>query len=692
MKASFTSLRGKVSRRIFVTVALCAILPIAGLVTLTLYSANQELTSTTERRLRHACKNIGMALMSELNSLNIFLKDRAATIDLDQMGQQVSEAGSMTSSEDMFIKIWFFREDQPPSELPKITPAMGRHFDQDQPYLSVLSNASSHTILLWSRTQDRNHTNGLIVGQINPDFLWTYAQGFLPLDTELAIVNEKFEPLLIQGTWATELKDHLDCQEGHRYFELDKNGEQWLVGRWKLFLQARFKSTGWHILIKESKQHVYASLYEFRRNSWLIAITTLWIILLASSVLIRKMLKPLDKLKQATQHVGLGIYDIDLSINSNDEFKLLADSFNGMVAKIQQQINRQKGMRSAVREVLSAEEEEQIIQKFFSGLAEITDMDGACLTLFKSDQDTNSKTASSWINQLRTSRQLEIHRATEFSHVELERLIHDNELFTYATVEEYPVFLQPLTPYATQHHFLFYINVNTTIDAVFILADRLHVPDDELLSNIRQLSDQLGVALSRSAAKNELDALNIGVLTALARTVDANSKWTHGHSERVTKYALTIARALNLSESECDDLHHAGLLHDLGKVSIPAEVLNKPGKLTAQEYDLMKSHPVEADQIIEPIKAFDKLRMIVRQHHERWDGNGYPDGIAGEQIHLGARILAVADVYDALYSDRPYRKGWPQTKVIDFLKEESGRMFDPEIVNVLLQNLHRLDT
>ncbi len=181
--------------------------------------------------------------------------------------------------------------------------------------------------------------------------------------------------------------------------------------------------------------------------------------------------------------------------------------------------------------------------------------------------------------------------------------------------------------------------------------------------------------------------MNIGILTALARTVDANSKWTHGHSERVTEYAVIIAKELGLSEDECQDLHRAGLLHDLGKVSIPAEILNKSGKLTTEEYTLMKGHPAEGDRILEPIRAFDKIRPFIRHHHERWDGNGYPDGLKGQEIQLGARILAVADVYDALYSDRPYRAGWSQEKVVSYLKEESGSAFDPIVVQALLQSL-----
>jgi HD-GYP domain-containing protein (c-di-GMP phosphodiesterase class II) len=299
---------------------------------------------------------------------------------------------------------------------------------------------------------------------------------------------------------------------------------------------------------------------------------------------------------------------------------------------------------------------------------------------------------SSWTCQLQESTHLEIELITEVPRDEIVVLTKKHELYLYASQIDFPFLLKPLATFNSQHHLLFHIHINQEMKAVLILADSVHVEAEEAISNVRQLADQLGVSLSRAATVHELDNLNVGVLTALARTVDANSKWTHGHSERVTEYALLIAKELGFSESECNDLHHAGLLHDLGKVSIPAEILNKPGKLTDEEYNLVKAHPTEGERIIEPINAFKTICPIVRQHHERWDGKGYPDGLKGEAIHPGARVLAVADVYDALYSDRPYRDGWPLEKVVDYLKQESGMAFDPLAVQALIKSLPKLDS
>jgi putative nucleotidyltransferase with HDIG domain len=201
------------------------------------------------------------------------------------------------------------------------------------------------------------------------------------------------------------------------------------------------------------------------------------------------------------------------------------------------------------------------------------------------------------------------------------------------------------------------------------------------------LIHQIAVALSNSKLIEELDELNWGTLEALARTVDAKSPWTAGHSQRVTKMSLEIARALGLSQPEMQVLHRAALLHDIGKIGIPASILDKPAKLDDEEYRLIKEHPRMGARILEPVRAYFEILPLVLQHHERFDGQGYPNGLSGDAISLGARILAVADVYDALVSDRPYRSGWTQHRAIELISQEAGRQFDPLVVEVFLKVL-----
>jgi putative nucleotidyltransferase with HDIG domain len=201
----------------------------------------------------------------------------------------------------------------------------------------------------------------------------------------------------------------------------------------------------------------------------------------------------------------------------------------------------------------------------------------------------------------------------------------------------------------------------------------------------RQLADQLGVALSNASLVEALDRLNVGTLTALARTVDAKSPWTAGHSQRVTEYASAIAREMGLAPPDLDRLARGSLLHDIGKIAVPSSILNKPGKLTDAEFALMKQHPTIGARILEPIHDYDSLIPIVLQHHERFDGTGYPAGIAREAISLDARIVAVADVFDALTSERPYRKALDRAVAVQMIVKGKGTEFDPAVVDAFLR-------
>ncbi|MFI5339965.1 MAG: HD domain-containing phosphohydrolase [Candidatus Methylomirabilales bacterium] len=223
------------------------------------------------------------------------------------------------------------------------------------------------------------------------------------------------------------------------------------------------------------------------------------------------------------------------------------------------------------------------------------------------------------------------------------------------------------------------------VSAIIALGHRTphaHSQDDVLQA--QGLANQVGVALSNASLIEELAKLNWGTLTTLARAIDAKSAWTAGHSERVTELALRIGRTLGLRQKDLDVLHRGGLLHDIGKIGIPPEILDKPGRLGAEEVHAMRRHVLIGARILEPITAYAEVIPIVLQHHEWFDGNGYPNGLAGETISLGARIFAVADTYDALTSDRPYRRGLDRKRAIGIIEEGAGRQFDPKVVQAFL--------
>ena len=178
---------------------------------------------------------------------------------------------------------------------------------------------------------------------------------------------------------------------------------------------------------------------------------------------------------------------------------------------------------------------------------------------------------------------------------------------------------------------------------------------------------------------------SLTVVFSFARAVEAKSPYTHGHSERVTAFAMKLAAHVGLSEAERAVLRKGGLLHDIGKIAVPDAVLDKPGSLTPAEFDLMKRHPVEGVRIIEPLQTLHEVIPLVRWHHERPNGRGYPDGLSGDKIPLAVRILSVADVYDALQSVRPYRPALPHLECLKILQKNGQQGdLDPELVRCFM--------
>lgn len=193
---------------------------------------------------------------------------------------------------------------------------------------------------------------------------------------------------------------------------------------------------------------------------------------------------------------------------------------------------------------------------------------------------------------------------------------------------------------------------------------------------------------SRLNAQNEdIQRMTIQTIMTIANTIDAKDEYTRGHSRRVAEYAAAIAKEMGLSEEEISDIRYIGLLHDIGKIGIPDAVLNKPGKLTDEEYRIMKSHTTIGAEILKDINMIEGLDVGAKYHHERYDGKGYPDGIAGDDIPHIARIISVADAYDAMSSNRIYRRHLDSARVTEELKKGIGVQWDPACVKALLRLL-----
>ena len=217
---------------------------------------------------------------------------------------------------------------------------------------------------------------------------------------------------------------------------------------------------------------------------------------------------------------------------------------------------------------------------------------------------------------------------------------------------------------------------------------RLRSENEALLESHRRRSEQLEETLvSLRDAHSEIESAYTHTIQALALALEAKDSYTAGHSRRVSRFAYLLARRLGLSHEKCEDIRGGALMHDIGKIGVPERVLLKPERLSEEEVQLIQMHPVIGAQILEPVRSLRRYVPALRHHHERWDGKGYPDGLSGEAIPIEARITLIADTFDAITSDRPYRPCKPLELAIDQFTRFAGTQFDPECVRVFLEIL-----
>ncbi|MBQ7557707.1 MAG: response regulator [Lachnospiraceae bacterium] len=200
---------------------------------------------------------------------------------------------------------------------------------------------------------------------------------------------------------------------------------------------------------------------------------------------------------------------------------------------------------------------------------------------------------------------------------------------------------------------------------------------------LSRIHKSLTLEIEKRAA--ECESLSMHVVQTLAEAIDAKDTYTNGHSDRVARYSREIAKRYGYSERQQEDIYMMGLLHDVGKIGIPDAIINKPGRLTDEEFQKIKEHPVVGDRILKKVKEMPKLSIGARWHHERYDGRGYPDGLKGDEILEEARIIAVADAYDAMTSHRSYRDILPQEVVRGEIEKGKGTQFDPVFADIMLR-------
>jgi putative nucleotidyltransferase with HDIG domain len=207
---------------------------------------------------------------------------------------------------------------------------------------------------------------------------------------------------------------------------------------------------------------------------------------------------------------------------------------------------------------------------------------------------------------------------------------------------------------------------------------------------LKSVAEMAGTAIHRSRLHQDLQDSYIDLVRTLVRALDARDAYTSGHSERLAEWCESTARLLGCNDDdEIQLIRWGALLHDIGKIAIPDAILRKPAGLTDDEWAIMHEHPITGEEILKPVDRMRAVSQVLRHHHERWDGTGYPDGLRGDAIPLSARILAVVDAYSAIRDDRPYKAARTHDEAVLELRRSAGAQFDPRVVDAFCRMLER---
>lgn len=690
MKRVLAFIHSKVARRIFVLFVTCALLPVCVLALLSLQRVSARLEVDSHEHLRQVAKNAGMAIFGGLNLLQAELE--SMSIPSGGEARRISRRPDRSAVGKQFSAITVMKDDAEGGTIPgmpdRLSPAAHAHLAAGKALILADADLGTGDALHMVTSANPNlPRHDLLVGEINPDYLWTIAGYTLPAGIDICVLGPTGKTLYASRPLTPTLVSLvMSNQKRASIGQLKWQGGDgdYLVNYWSAFMKPAFLSDSWTMVAFQSRQDSLGPARSFITTFLLVISLTLFVVIFASSILIRRSLVPLSILNEGACRLSKGDFDARVEITSGDEFEDLAASFNDMSEQLGNQFARLSDMGKLFQKILEARDQDTIINEVIVHYSTSVSYEWIGISLL--DVKTAFHVMTSYSNGT---------NGLPAETVRVQALLSREELTSLWVAEEglhvkagggFDNLLAPMADEGADEFFLQPILIkNSLVGALILGYRRAPKQDREERIRLRQVADEIAIALDNIRLIEELNWLNRGTIEVLAKAVDAKSPWTAGHSQRVTSLALEIGKEMGLSANDLETLHLGGLFHDIGKIGIPEVILDKPGRLTDEEYAIIQEHPKKGAEMLKPIQAYHDAIPIVFQHHEQFDGQGYPLGLSGEEIVLGARILAVADVFDALYSRRPYRQGWDITKAISYLEENAGSNFDPGVVTAFLK-------
>lgn len=669
---------------------ICALLPIISLSLISYFQVSRELTTQNAKRLQSAAKSYGMTVYERF----LYLENNLRLINMKN-----GYSDSLTTNLLENFRAMGFIDEKGNVEplLGEFSPLPSALFTRIERmseartaiYFDIASEEREAQVRIYMMVKEDSSAGiekgRTLVGEIKPLHLWGIGhENILPPMTDLCIMDQYKKILVSSFAVKDDFINHLTrsgSDSTSRVFSYRSEDEDYFISHWSLFLRSKFDAPVLTVVLRNQQSQILTALSNFKLIFFLVILLSVWVVMFLSLVLIRRSLVPLEEIRQGTIRVANRNFDQPVKVGSRDEFEEVANSFNSMVDELHHQFEDLHTRSKIDREILSSLNKREIVNKSLRWFFHFFHCDsaGVCLQMSRK-RDTFE---SFLLFELRMRRPHELYLTflpediKEFISVG-DALIIEGERLNRRVTSNVGSFFD-------EHILLLPMVLEGQLKGIIVLGYKEERKfEDNELQHARQIANQVTVALANSSTVDELEKLNRGTLEALARTVDAKSAWTAGHSERVMDLSMKIAGVLGLGKDETDVLQRAAYLHDIGKIGIPLAILDKPARLTDEEYAMVMDHPSIGAKILEPIAAYEEAIPIVHQHHEKYDGTGYPLKLSGEEICLGARILAVADVYDAVASDRPYREGWVREKAVKLITDNSGSHFDPKIVDAFL--------
>lgn len=678
-------LRTRVARRVLLLFVVGALVPVLFYGAASYRSMGHQVRQQSEERLRQVSRNARQAMMQQLILTEAGVRLAAEAL---RRGGSPADAPIPASISALVTSREGVRPEPlmgEPFSVPVVLESEREHLERGNMVLKINPHVPTAMVAVVA-LPEVGQEDRLLWAALEGDSIWGAAERFASSATTADFcVLAGSDPLYCQSGLTYVADAFLAAGETPVSGTLFTNSAEGalVIGYAELFLEAAFRAPPVRVLVAEASADLYsADLALFRYSFGVALLLGLLFVLLLASVLVRRTMTPLDALTEGTLRLTDGDMAARVEVSSPDEFGFLARSFNAMAARLQAQLQMLEAGRAVDRAVLSAMDVDGVVNALLDRFDALVSCRSMAVLVMRPQSLHGGRLY--WRPAGRAERgEVDV----GLSPVDVDWLAGATSHAVARKLEDRPPFLvqaiEALGPNPLVA--LPLVSQGRLLGAVAFESREDVPPGDDVIARGRQVADQAAVALDAVRMVGELEEMSWEALRALARAIDAKSRWTAGHSERVTALSLDLARKVGLGAEDLEILHRGGLLHDIGKIGVAVDVLDAPGALTAEQWERVKEHPVIGGRILEPIRAFAPALPIVLQHHERWDGKGYPYGLSGEEIHPLARVLAVADTYDAMASARPYRRALDAGVALAEIRDGAGTQFEHGLVRAFLE-------